>query len=330
VPKAMHALYEASGAPLEPTAVLVCLESGPHLAFFLDGRLELAIDPPIALEGDRPTVPVILDQIERGTVYFRQQFRGTSPARILLAARADQYEQLASNIESRLGARVKPLFAGDTSPEAVVAMGAVLESRAAAPLDLYPHPPSASDRIGALMRGPNAVMSAAVAAAVIAVAWSAVQYSTLASTRRENERMRQSVRAAVPAVEPMRQIAERRAGVMRQVDFVRLGLSERSTLARTLAGIATSLPEGIVFDSLAVARSNEGWAVKVAGVAQGNSAAQAVGALQSFQQSLRSRPAVRATALENFDYIAADSLATILRIQFHLSFTVKRTAEATP
>src|SRR6185503_9823990 len=46
VPKAIHSLYQATGTSLEPTATLVCLEGGPHLSFFLEGRLELAIDPP--------------------------------------------------------------------------------------------------------------------------------------------------------------------------------------------------------------------------------------------------------------------------------------------
>jgi hypothetical protein len=127
----------------------------------------------------------------------------------------------------------------------------------------------------------------------------------------------------------MRQTAERRASIVHQVDWVRLGINERSTLARTLAGVATSLPDGVVFDSLAIVRAADGWAVRVGGVAHGNSAAQAVGSLQTFLQGLRTRSTVSATTLDNFDYMAADSLNTALRIQFHLSFAVKRT-EAAP
>src|ERR1043165_3937534 len=109
---------------------------------------------------------MIIDQVERGAVYFRQQFRGASATRILLAARAEEYEQLAADLESRLGARVKPLVGGHASPEAVIAMGAVLESQSAAPLDLYPHPPTVGERVTAALKGPNAVMAAATAAAV--------------------------------------------------------------------------------------------------------------------------------------------------------------------
>jgi hypothetical protein len=326
VPKAMHALYEMGGAPLEPTAVLICLESGPHLAFFLDGRLELAIDPPIALEGDRPSVAAVLDQVERGAVYFRQQFRGATASRILLAAQADEYETLSSDLERRLSARVKPLVVGNASPEAVVAMGAVLEAGASSPLDHFPPPPTASERISAVIRGPNAVMLGAVAAAVIAVLWGASQYTTLMSARRENERLRLTVREAIPAVEPMRQTAERRAGVMRQIDFVRRGIGERSALSKSLAGVASSLPDGVAFDSLLVARGADAWSVRIGGVSHGNSAAQAVGGLQAFLQSLRARPTISGTTLDNFDYVNADSLTPSngVRIQFHLTFNVKR------
>jgi hypothetical protein len=331
VPKAMHALYEMSGAPLEPTAVLLCLESGPHLAFFLDGRLELAIDPPIALEGDRPSLAMVLDQVERGAVYFRQQFRGASASRILLAAPADEYEALASELEQRLSARVKPLVVGNASPEAVVAMGAVLEAQSASPLDLFPHPPTAGERIATAVRGPNAVLLGAAAAAIIAVLWGASQYRTLTSARRENERLRQTVAEAIPALGPMRQTAERRAGVMRQIDFVRRGLDERSALSRSLTGVASSLPDGVVFDSLSVTRAADAWDVHIAGVSHGMSAAQAVGGLQAFLQGLRTRPSISGTTLNNFDYVNGDSLApsNSVQIQFHLTFNVKR-AEGTP
>src|SRR5207245_8926856 len=36
--RSMHALYEAAGVSAEPTAVLACLESGPHVAFFIDRK----------------------------------------------------------------------------------------------------------------------------------------------------------------------------------------------------------------------------------------------------------------------------------------------------
>lgn len=328
VPKAVHALYEASGAALEPTAVLVCLESGPHLSFFLEGRLELAIDPPIALEGDRPTVPVILDQFERGAVYFRQQFRGASASRVLLAARADEYETLSSALESRLGVRVKPLFSGATTPEAVVAMGAVLESRHTAPLDIFPHPPTLSDRLAVAIRGPNAIVGVAAAAAILAVLWAGTQVTKLGVAKSENTKLRSSISADLPSVDPMRRVAEHRADVMKQASFVRGTVTERAIVARSLAAIAGSAGDGIAFDSVNVVRSANGWNGMLAGRARGVTTAQSVFALDSFLKSVRGQPGVSSVGLEDFSYPSdadtsrhGDTGPVI--IQFRVSFALK-------
>ncbi len=332
VPKAIHSLYEAASTSSEPTAVLVCLESGPHLAFFLDGRLELAIDPPIALEGDRATMPMILDQVERGAVYFRQQFRGAAPARILLAARADEYDALASALESRLTAQVKPLFNGARSPEAVVAMGAVLEARRERPLDIYPHPPTLGDRASSALRGPNAFVAVAAAVAAIAAVWSVDQVVGLSSVRRENAALRGALAAAVPMIEPMRRVAEQRADVVKQATFLRGTTAERDLVTRTLASLGASASSGIVFDSIRVSRTRAGWSGAVQGRSRGAGASQAVYALDNFLRAVRGQPNVTSATLDDFEFgSAADSAQAIgggsVSIHFHLSFVIQARGE---
>ena len=327
VPKALQSLYEATGGSLEATAVLVCLESGPHLAFFLDGRLELAIDPPIALEGDRPTLAMILDQVERGAVYFRQQFRGATAGRALVAARADEYDAIAAALESRLGTRVKPLFTGVQSPEAVVAMGAVMEARSSAPLDLFPHPPTMSDRIGDALRGPNGLVAGAAAAALLAALWGAQQVRGLSSAQRENQAMRAALAAAVPQLDPLRRVALRRADVVKQAAFVRGTLADRERVTRAVARVSAAASDAIVFDSLRVARGAGKWTVGVLGSARGGSAAQAVNALDSFLKAVRSQPDVVSANLDDFDYPAQapDSMRhgdVSVTIRFHMSLGV--------
>jgi hypothetical protein len=334
VPKAMHSLYELSGASKEPTAVLVCLDSGPHLAFFLDGRLELAIDPPIVPDGDRPTVEMILDQLERGAVYFRQQFRGAEATRVLLAAREDEYTEIAHAIESRLTARVKPLFKGAASPEAVVAIGAALEGRHRSPLDLFPHPPTPGQRARALVTGPTRYATAAVAAATIAVVWSAAQVYSLVSANRDTARLRETIAAASPAIAPMRAVAQRRADRMAQATFVRDAIADRSSLTSTLAAIGANASDGISFDTVQVQRATDGWTATIEGTARGATTTQAVYGIDALLKNIRALHAVSTASLDDFDYpkAAADSLARAgapVTIAFHLSFTVKRaTAEA--
>jgi hypothetical protein len=330
VPKAMHSLYQAAGASNEPTAVLVCLEGGPHLAFFIDGRLELAIDPPIALEGERAPVSVILDQVERGAVYFRQQFRGATATRMLLAAPADEFQALATALDERLRVRVSPLYPGDVAPEAVVAMGAVLEARQAAPLDFYPHPPTFADRLRESLRGPNGAIAVVGVAAVVAGIWAGAQFLSLSATRAENERLRNSIRGSVAAVEPMRRVAERRADYVHSVSFIDATNAERQALTTTLREIADAAPSGVRFDTLRVSRAANGWAGQIAGEAAGATAAQAAGALDVFYQSIRRRTGISAATLDEFEYPVASGpdstkkAAGPVVINFKVSFAIAR------
>jgi len=333
VPMALHSLFVAAGAPSEPTAVLACLEGGLHLAFFIDGRLEFAIDPLIAVEGERTPIPMILDQVERGAVYFRQQFRGATAARLLLAASAVDYDALASALEQRLSIPVEPLFHDATNPAVVMAMGAALEARGSTPLDLYPHPPTVADRTRDALRGPNAVVAGAAAAAVIAALWSGAQFMSFHSLQTERDSLRAAVRSGAPAVQTMRRIAESRANLASRIDFVSATNDERAALATTLATIAEEMPDGIRFDSLRVARAAEGWSVTIGGNATGPTAAQAVRALDAFYQHMRARSGVSAIALDRFDYSGPSSGDSTVQLngpvvaQFHVSFSLARGTE---
>jgi Tfp pilus assembly protein PilN len=333
VPKAIHSLYKAASNSLEPTAVLVALEGGPHLSFFLEGGLELAIDPPIALEGERASIPMILDQVERGAVYFRQQFRGATASRLFLSAPINEYEGLSAALQERMAVHVHPLFPGATTPEAVVAMGAVLEAKDPQPLDLFPHPPTFAERAREAMQGPNAIVASVGAAAVLAAMWAGFQVGAVSSARRESEALRASISSSTATVAPMRQIAERRADYAHQVDFVRATYVERAALTATLHAIADQAPNGVQFDSLRVSRTADGWASTIVGEAVGATAAQTVRGLDAFYQSIRRRPLVKAATLDDFDYPttpAADSTASStqpVKIQFRLSFTLERAAD---
>jgi Tfp pilus assembly protein PilN len=250
---------------------------------------------------------------------------------VLLAAPSETYDEIATAIDARLGARVKPLFAGVSSPEAVIAMGAVLESRQPEPLDLYPHPPAVSARVARALRGPNAVVATSAAAAVVAALWAGSQLSSLHADRAEADRLRTSMRASAPAVEPMRAVAERRADFARQVEYVRGVYGERSALTRSLVDIAAKTPTTVRFDSLRVSRVAAGWSVVIAGSATGATGAQSVRALDTFMQALRGRDGVSNANLDQLDYEAAhDSTHMVTNgpviIQFRTSFVLARPA----
>jgi hypothetical protein len=307
VPKAVQSLYEGAGATLEPTAVLVCLDGGPHLSYFIDHHLELALDPPIALEGERPSVAAIVDQVERGAVYFRQEFRGAEATRVLLAAPANEYDALAAALQQQLGVRVNPLFDGTAAPEAVVAMGAVVEARRSAPLDLFPHPPTTADRARAALRGPNALVAGAAAVAVIAALWSGSRFAELTATHRHASALQDSVRRAMPLVEPMRAVAQRRADFANQISFVRGTYEERTRLAATLTSIASSMPASIRIDSLHMTRVANGWSGAIGGEVSGQTGALAVRGLDDFYRAARAARGVGSVTLDRFDYPTASA-----------------------
>jgi hypothetical protein len=107
VPEAIRQVYASAARSTEPTAVVVCLSGGPHLSFFVDGHMALAIEPPIALEGDYSIDPsAIVDQIDRGAIFLRQQYRGAQATELLLAAPAELFDAVASAVEGASGMRV--------------------------------------------------------------------------------------------------------------------------------------------------------------------------------------------------------------------------------
>ncbi|MGH7621829.1 MAG: hypothetical protein ACREMU_05780, partial [Gemmatimonadaceae bacterium] len=312
---------------------LVCLASGAHVAFFVSGRLELSLEPPSALASALALDPnTILEQVERGNVYLKQQFRGAEARRLLLAAPANIQESLATQLEERFGFRVQPLMPRIASPEATVAMGAVLEAESEHPLDIYPHPPTLLERARTALRGTQGLATTAAAAALVAGLWAALQITSVHNSERDVQSLRNQINTSLPALAPLRRVVERRAGYSERLDIAERVRGERAMLAKQLASLASVAPAAIHFDSLTVARTQNGWTVSVAGEAASTSAAESVRALNQFYEALRSGAGVTAPSLDQFDYpvrTTADSSAHRegdVRIQFRVSYNAPANA----
>lgn len=257
VPEVFRQLYRALDGSTEATAILICLHNGPHVAFFVDGRLELAIEPPPALAGDGPLQPaVVVDQLERGATFLRQHARGTVATRLLLVAPSGEHEALESAIEARTGMRVIPLGQSIGSPEAVVAMGAVLAARSIDRLDLSRRVDAAASiptaRRGRLNR-PVALLT--VAAAVAAV-WCGAQLLTMVNAQRDVEHLQAQVLAGDSALAKTRSGSARGlASAVRQAAAV--ADADRSVAFGLLAGIATTDVAGTQLDSVSVMRDGD-------------------------------------------------------------------------
>jgi hypothetical protein len=290
MPEVFRRLYDALDGSTEATAMLVCLANGPHVAFFVNGRLEMAIDPPLALEGEAPLdSAVIVDQLERGAIFLRQQSRGMVATRLLLSAPTADYEGLSSTIETRTGMHVAPLGRAIGSPEMVVAMGAVLAARETDRLDLFPRAPTFDARIRDAVTGPSAITTVVLTAAGIAAFWAAMQFAVFVKTKREVVRVQAQVATALPAVAAMRQSAEGRqriAGIRSSLAFSQ---EERRRVGDLLMSLAESAPAGAQLDSFSVVRVGEGWKTTVFGRAAGASGSAAVSAATGMYHHLQQR-----------------------------------------
>jgi hypothetical protein len=277
-PEVFRQLYDALDGSKEATAMLVCLHNGPHVAFFVNGRLELAIEPPPTLEGEAPLdTSVIIDQLERGAIFLRQQARGAVATRLLLSAPADEYESLASTIEARTGMHVAMLGEGIGSPEAVVAMGAVIAARATNALDLYPRPPAFDERLKRAMTGPPLVASAMLAAAAVAAFWAGMQVLRMERTRSDLEQVQQRVERAVPEIASARRSAEGRERIASIRTALDAANAEKAAATRLLANLGTGWQGGTQLDSLRLLRVEKGLAATVFGQATASTGPAAMG-----------------------------------------------------
>ena len=266
VPEVFRQLYDALDGSTEATALLVCLQNGPHVAFFVNGQLELAIEPPLALDGEAPLdTSVIIDQLERGAIFLRQQARGAVATRLLLSAPRADYESLASTIEARTGMRVASLGEGIGSPESVVAMGAVLAARTAGRLDLYPRPPAFDEQLKAAMSGPRMLSSTLMTAAAVAAFWAGMQVLTVQRERADLERVQGQVNGALPLIAKAQQSATGRERIAAIRSALRAANAEKSALAELMNHMSAAPQAGAQLDSIRVERTPDGFDTKVSG-----------------------------------------------------------------
>jgi hypothetical protein len=329
VPEAIRRVYASAPRSAEPTAVVVCLAGGPHLSFFVEGHMALAIEPPIALEGDYSIDPsAIVDQVDRGAIFLRQQYRGAQATELLLAAPTESFATIASAVESATGMRVKSLASDLPSPEAVVALGAALGAGARQSIDLFPHPPTLEARAREALRGPRGIAAAALTVAALALIWFGVQYSSISRTSRKVEELRASIARELPRLEPIKEVASHRAGYVHAVSAVRTTQNERAQLTAALAGLAAAAPVGMTFDSLAITRRPDALSGALTGHVSGTSAGEAMKALDRFYSWARDRSGLTQVDLDQFDYPAATPdttkrvKATVVTLVFRMTLSL--------
>lgn len=302
VAEAIRDIFAAAGGSDEATAVLICLTSGPYLAFFLHARPEIIIDPPGNLDQELAGDPEFLrDQVERGAVYFRQRFGGAEPTRLLLAPAERDHGALAELLEESLGVPVERMM-GDATPEAIVAMGAVFAGRSPGAIDLFERPPGASHHIRQFAASVGLATAALGSLAAIAALWMLLQVGAFRVAVHQRNSAQASVDRALARDAPVRAMAQERASHEDAATALRALYGERARLAGALAGVAASTGGRLRFDSLRVDQTKTGWSTTIHGSVMGTPGSDAVRALNDFVAAVRRQPAVSGADLERFDY----------------------------
>jgi len=332
VAESIRHIFISLGASTEATAVLLCLASGPYLAFFLHGQPEIVIDPPSNLDPELSDDPEFLrDQVERGAVYFRQRFGGAEPARLLLAPPERDHGALAELLDESLGVPVERMM-GDATPEAIAAMGAVFAGRAAGAIDLFERPPGASHHARQLVASIGTATAGIGALAAIAALWMLFQVAAFRVAVHQRNSAQASVDQALARDAPVRAMAQERAIHQDAAAALRALYGERSRLAGTLSGVALATGGRLRFDSLLVAQSKTGWAATIHGDVMGAPGSDAVRALNDFFAAVRRQPGVSGADLERFDYVTpaegdTTHKAAPTALTFVINFSIDRSAD---
>jgi len=299
-PQVFRRLYEVLDGSKEATALLVCLQNGPHVAFFVNGQLELAIEPQLTLEGEAPLDPaMIVDQLERGAIFLRQQARGAVATRLLLASPATDHDKLASTIEARTGMHVSPLGAGIGSPEAVVAMGAVLSSHVADGLDLFPRPPVFDERLKSAMSGSALVTTTLLTAAAVAAFWAGMQVLTVNREKASLQDVQSRVERALPALAAARQSAQGRERIVSIRSALRDASLEKTSVAAMMNAVSTGPQSGTQLDSFRITRVVEGLKTTLYAHATAPSGPAAMSAATTFYRRFRAESGLKDATFES-------------------------------
>ena len=317
VPRALERLVLELDDSEGPRAIVLPLADGPAIAYVHEGRLRYFLEP-LAVSGEVPLdVPLLVEQVARGRLYLRQNFRGATVDRVLVGG-GDDENALLESLNAQLGVQARPIGADMGGPGALAAFGGILERLSADGVDLLAltrTQPTRYDRVQpALRAGAIAVL---VVAAVFAL-------SGLLRARNEAAALsavRDHVAERMPEIWSIQTALEQRAGYAQRLAALEAADIGHGKLDRVLQAVASSVNERVQLTSLKGTWQDNGWYVEVGGIASGTSGADAVGSLNAFYNRLPRELPAQDLALGSFDYMPADSGQRAVQLSFNVKFS---------
>lgn len=328
-PRAVQCLFDAFAEPEGSTAALVMVPQWPLLGFFHDGLLRLFAEPQASAGVDpRDQVEGVMEHLERGALFLRQQFRGALVRTALVASEPGPGTAvLSEQLTQRLGVVQAPLGPFAAAPGALAALGPALDAEREDALNLLPaelRPRSVADRW-------TRVLGVASALVLLLAAgwwgWSAQRAEHRAEL--QLQAVTEQVEAQAPALAEVRPIVSERQAHARRVAALELLTRMQRRLPEVLWPLQAAA-SAVRVEGLQLAPEEQGWRVTLTGSAAAPTSAQATDAVVALQQQLAAELPEGSVELGNFSYstAAADSaggeqpLASAIAVHFQMSFIV--------
>lgn len=320
LPQVLQRLYREVASPETPTAVLMLLRGGALIGFFHERRLRLVFEPPGA-ESDpaRIDAQFVIEQLERGNLYLRQQFRGAQIARLLVAGDPEAIGKLAPQIEDQMGLLVERFAAEIGSASAVAAMGAVLDSEDPQGLNLFPIAETRKKTAEQLTR--RIAIAAGFLLAAICWWWAANGIVATLSWRSRIETLQHALERRVAPVQPIRDVVKRRQLATQQLNAVRIVAEERTRLQQIIQAIAVAPGAGINIEDFDSERDQTNWHATLGGGAESGSAADVVSLVHQYYRELPRIVGSGDVSLDNLKWVDSTGVTGFVAVHFALHFS---------
>lgn len=322
-PQAMARVYAEVNGEGDASAVAMMLPGGPLIGLFQKGNLRFVTEPPSTASELTAELQTVMDQVDRGRMYLRQQFRGADIDRVFLATDPDAQQHFNAILATSLNVDVHPLVPTEAPAAAVAALGAVLDAEDGTGLSLYPS--GSKRREAASRRQHRTAMYAAWGVSGIAFAWALFTvFSAQPTVESVADARRQSARS-LASLEAIRGVVEERRANAARLSAIDALAADRRRLVNQLQGIAASRPPGVQLGRIHLERLEDGWRGEVTGTASGFSGAHALRAVDRFENELPRALQTSSVVLADFTQGDDETVVT-----FRITFETPTVGSAAP
>jgi hypothetical protein len=312
-PQAMARVYEEVNGEGDASAVAMMLPGGPLIGLFQNGNLRFVTEPPSTVRELSADLQTVVDQVDRGRMYLRQQFRGADIDRVFLATDPDAQQHFNAILATSLNVDVQPLVPTDAPAAAVAALGAVLDADDISGLSLY-QAAAQKSRSGAHTHS-RAATYAARALSGVALAWALF---TVFSARRGVDAVaeaRQNSAQSLASLETIRSVVDERRNNAARLAAIDALAADRRRLINQLQGVALSRPPGVDLGRIYLQRSDVGWSGEITGTAAGATGAHALRAVDRFENELPRALQTSSLSLADFTQVEDETV-----VNFRVTF----------